>query len=436
MIFDQLDPTVALDQNRQLVRLRWIAATAVAGTVFVASSLGLVSDSATIWVVIGVMACVNIALTAVVRLPGAARHGRRILVAQLTFDMIALNLLVHCAGGIQNPFAFFYVFLALIAGMTCSPSVAWALAAGVFVLFGGTAVIEYAGWLPHHPLNLHTGVEASGPRHGGAYLLGFLVAWGSVLFGVVAYATSTMARLSETARAERALRERLHQQERLALIGEVVAGVVHELSTPLNGVRNSFHALRRDPVGFLKHADILDLMEDALERMTTMSRRLLMLSREPEIARKPLSVNDVVERALEHLRGRIESSGATVECRRGAVPPILADEVALGEVVTNLVTNALDAVEHGGRVAIETSNGGAMAVIRVSDSGSGIPAAMRERLFQPFQTTKPLGRGTGLGLAISKRLVNAHGGTIDVESTGGTGTTVAVRVPLAGEAAA
>ena len=432
MILQQLDPTADLDQNQQLVRLRWIAVTAVAGTVLVASSLGLVADSAMLWAVVAVMACINVALAALVRRPVVARHGHRFLVAQLAFDMLALNLLVHCAGGIQNPFAFFYVFLALIAGMACSRSGAWALTAAAFVLFGATAVLEQVGWVPPHPLNLHTGFPPSGPRHGGPYVFGFLVGLGAVLFGVVAYATSTMERLREAARAERALRQRLDQQERLALIGEVVAGVVHEVSTPLNGVRNSFRALRRDPAGFLKRADILDLMEDALDRMAAMSRRLLVLSREPQLDRKPVQVNDVVERALEHLRERIQASGATLERRLGAVRPVFADEVALSEIVTNLVTNALDAVDGGGQVVIETSDGGSGVEIRVTDAGPGIAPAIRERLFQPFQSTKPMGKGTGLGLAISKRLVDAHSGTIEVESREGAGTTVRVWLPFAG----
>jgi len=428
---DRFSPAVDAGHNRKLILLRWIAIASVAATVLVSSALGVVSESAMLWAVVAVMACINVVLTALVRRPAAARHGHRLVVSQLAFDMIALTLLVHCAGGIENPFAFFYVFLALIAGMACSRSAAWALAAGAFILFSGTAVLELVGWVPRHPLNLHTGFQPSGSQHGGPYLLGFLVVLGSVLFGVVAYATSTMARLRETARAELALRAQLDQQERLALVGEVVAGVVHELSTPLNGVRNSFRALRRDPVGFLKHGDILDLMEDALERMTAMSRRLLMLSREPQIERKPLSINDVVERALTHLHECIESSRVTVERRLGTVPPILADEVALTEVVTNLVTNALDAVHGGGRVVIETLDGGPVAEIRVADTGHGIPAAIRARLFQPFQSTKPLGRGTGLGLAISKRLVDAHSGTIEVESREGAGTTVVVRLPVA-----
>lgn len=429
---ERLRAAVDAGHNRQLILLRWIAIASVAATALVSSSLALISDSVALWLVVGVMTAVNMVLTSLAWRPLFVRHAHGCVVVQLGFDVVALTLLVHFAGGIQNPFAFFFVFLVLIAGMACSRAEAWALAAAAFVLFGGTAVLEHVGWVPHYALHLTPGVPPSGGWHSAPYLFGVLVVLGSILFGVVAYATTTMAHLRETVQAERALRERLERQERLALIGEVVASVVHELSTPLNGVRNSFRALRRDPEGFLRHAGILDLMEEALERMVVMSRRLLMLSREPQIDRRPVGLNAVVEGALAQLHGQIESSAATVERRLGAVPPVLADEVALSEVVTNLLTNALDAVHGGGRVVVETSNGGADVELSVADTGPGIPAAIRAQLFEPFQSTKPLGKGTGLGLAISKRLVDAHGGTISIDSREGAGTTVVVRVPLDG----
>ncbi|HET8577185.1 MAG TPA: HAMP domain-containing sensor histidine kinase [Methylomirabilota bacterium] len=415
---------------RRLVRLRWIGIAAVAVTIVYSSLVGIVDDSVALWAVVAVMVAVNAAVRGLVaRRALPSRHAHRLLVGHLAFDVVAVTALAHFAGGLQNPFTFVYVLLGLVAGMTCYRLEAWALASGAFVLAAVTTVAEQIGWIHHHAQPVQAAFER---WHSTPHVLGFLGVLAAMLLGTAAWATTTKERLEQQALTERALRERLEQQERLALIGEVVAGVVHELSTPLNGVRNSFRALRRDPAGFLKHADILDLMEDALERMAAISRRLLMLSREPQIERRPLRVDDVVARALAHLHPRIPSSGVTLERRLDVVPPVLADEVALSEVVTNLVTNALDAVHGGGRVVVETSTHGAAVELRVADTGPGIPPAIRARLFEPFRSTKPLGKGTGLGLAICKRLVDAHGGTISVDSRDGTGTTVVVRLPLDG----
>jgi signal transduction histidine kinase len=256
---------------------------------------------------------------------------------------------------------------------------------------------------------------------------------GSTLAVVTVFSSATMERLRASLEAELALRKKIDHQERLAIIGEVVAGVVHELSSPLNGIRNSFRALLRDPEGFVKRGDILRLMNEALERMAAISRRLLTLARDPQLDKQPLVVNEVVERGLAELQHRVDSTGVSLQSRLAPrLPPILADSIAVGEVITNLVSNALDAVEGGGRVTVETSHGHGDIEIRVMDTGRGIPPSMRARLFEPFQSTKPVGKGTGLGLAISKRLVEAHGGSITVASDGGQGTTVTVRLPVRG----
>jgi signal transduction histidine kinase len=171
-------------------------------------------------------------------------------------------------------------------------------------------------------------------------------------------------------------------------------------------------------------------MEEALDRMASISRRLLTLARDPEIDKQPLEINEVVERSLADLKHRVDPAGVSLECRLAAgLPTILADRVAVSEVLTNLVGNALDAVEGGGRVIVETSNSHGAVEICVVDTGHGISSSMRDRLFQPFQSTKPAGKGTGLGLAISKRLVEAHGGSIVVDSHDGKGTAVTVRFP-------
>ena len=414
------------EQCRWLIGLRWLAIAGIATAVALSAWLDVVDSAPWLYALVAAMAVYNVAFWLAARRAEARPElAHRLLVAQLVLDLVALTVLLHCSGGIENPFAFFYIFLVLIASLTCSKREAYAFGVGASTLFGTVAFLERAGWLVHHPLRL--------PSGSGVYLVGVLLALGATVAGVVVFASSTVERLRASVEAERALHAKIDQQERLAIIGEVVAGVVHELSTPLNGVRNSFRAFRRDPEGFLKRADIMQLMEEALDRMASISRRLLTLARDPQINKQPVVVNEIVEWSLADLQHRMDAAAVSIECRLApGLRPISADRVAVGEVITNVVSNALDAVEGGGRIMVETSNGPGIVEIRVIDTGSGIPLSMQARLFQPFHSTKPAGKGTGLGLVISKRLVDAHGGSIAVESRDGEGTTVTVRLP-AGE---
>jgi signal transduction histidine kinase len=418
------------DQGRQLVRLRWVAVGGISAVTAVSSWLGLIDTGIPILVVAGIIAVYNLALwRAAGRVGARASVARRLLGCQFGMDLIALTALLHFAGGIENPFVAYYVFLVMLGGLICSKREGYALAAGAFVLFAATALLEYAGWLQHHHLRIPP--HSPGLWKNETYLLGTLLALGSTLAVTIVFTSVVMERLRSSLEAQLALREKLGQQERLALIGEVVAGVVHELASPLDGVRNSFRILRRDPKGFLEREGLMELMEEALDRMASISKRLLTLARAPEIDRRPVSISEVVERAVTDLRHRVDAGGVPLECRLAEdLPPVQADRIALTEVMANLLANALDAVEGVGEVKVETSNSQGGVEIRVIDTGPGIPAAARSRLFEPFHSTKPVGRGTGLGLAISKRLVEAHGGSIAVESRVGEGTTVTVRLPI------
>jgi signal transduction histidine kinase len=422
----------AVAQCHWLVRLRWIAILGIAFVATVSWWLGLLDTALPILGVIVFMALSNLALElTAARAAACLPWACRLFMAHLGIDLVALTVLLHFAGGIENPFALCYVFPVMIGALVCPGRTGYVLAGLAFALYAAMALLEWGGWLHHYPVRVipySPGLWQSAP-----YLVGALLVMGATLAVVTVLSSATMQRLRRSLEAERALRQRLGQQERLALIGEVVAGVVHELGTPLNGVRNSFRALRRNPEGFLKRADILQLMDEALDRMAFISRRVLTLTRDPRIEKQPIDVNEIVERTLAELQHRMDAVGVSLERRLApGLPAISADGVAVGEVITNLVNNALDAVEAGGRVMVETSNSHGSVEIRVIDSGPGIPEAARARLFEPFHSTKPVGKGTGLGLAISKRLVEAHGGGIAVDSRAEEGTTVTVRLP-AGE---
>src|SRR2546430_7257678 len=180
----------------------------------------------------------------------------------------------------------------------------------------------------------------------------------------------------------------------------------------------------------------VSIIEMEAHRAGKIVRDLLNFARKREPKREQLSVHDVLDRAIDLLGPKL--AYAHVEVERVfdlSLPAIAGDRDQLTQVFLNLITNAMDAMETGGRVVLQTgihqgAGGRAMVSVGVSDTGHGIPPEARARIFEPFYTTKSEGRGTGLGLSVSLGILQMHGGSIEVDSKVGHGTTMRVTVPV------
>jgi signal transduction histidine kinase len=277
------------------------------------------------------------------------------------------------------------------------------------------------------------------------YLLdfGFLAPLAAVAYGLVGrFATDARAlrdlrqslehQVEERSRELERAREELHQAEKLAALGRLAAGVAHELNSPLAVVSSGLTWLREKagggPLPAQETRQCLDDTATALARMGQVARQLLdagrLAARSARSPSRPISLAAVAREAARAARAR-EPAGARVEVE---VPePLLAmgEEQLLVQVCTNLVVNAVQAVEPGradGRVRVwgEKLAGGVRLV--VEDNGAGMSEEIQRRLFEPFFTTKPPGTGTGLGLAVSRGLVTSLGGDLRFESQPGRGT--------------
>ena len=226
----------------------------------------------------------------------------------------------------------------------------------------------------------------------------------------------------------RALERQAMHSERLASLGQLSAGVAHEINTPLANIMLIAESVRRrsnDPWV----AGRLDSLLQQAESAATIVRGLLEFGRRPEVRVTEVDLNPLAEHVVEFLRGK-QSAHVEIALHRASSPVLVrADRDQIIQVLSNLLNNAYDAVGGAGRIVVSVENDGAWAHLRVSDNGSGIPESVRAHLFEPFYTTKPEGKGTGLGLAICHGIVESHGGTIDVDSIVGKGTTFDVRLP-------
>ena len=285
--------------------------------------------------------------------------------------------------------------------------------------------------------------------------------------------------LEDTVRSERgALRSLeqaqslLVQTEKLAGLGQMVAGVAHEINNPLAFVSNNLAVLQRDVAGLRElallqqqlftvagailerdHADLLaqirehgeriDLpytlenlpsltksSREGLKRIQQIVKDLRNFARLDESDLHEVDLNEGIAATVNMIRARADEKHVRLELALGPLPPVACHPAKINQVVMNLVMNAIDASTADGVVTISTALDPDGIRIQVADTGSGIDPSIRDRIFDPFFTTKPIGQGTGLGLSISYGIAKEHGGNIEVKSSPGRGATFIVHLPL------
>ncbi len=237
--------------------------------------------------------------------------------------------------------------------------------------------------------------------------------------------------------AEREMRVRLMESDRLAAVGELVAGVAHEVNNPLSSISAFAQLLLRDGGLNAGQRDSIEVIKSETLRASQVVKDLLAFARRSEPQREPLDLNAVIQRTLR-LRGyQLTSNKIHVETDlANELPPVVGDARQLQQVCLNLVTNAIQAMATTGApgtLSITTKREGPHVVLEMHDTGPGIPDGAKAHIFEPFFTTKGEGEGTGLGLSVSYGIVTSHGGTIEVPSTSSAGTTFRVTLPSAGE---
>ncbi len=209
----------------------------------------------------------------------------------------------------------------------------------------------------------------------------------------------------------------LVQTAKLAAVGELAAGVAHELNNPLAGVLAYAELLLRDQPPDAPVRETLAIIVKQTLRARNIVRNLMDFARQTKPLRQPADVNQVLCQTLDLVRQLLERQGLVIEEDYALDLGLLTvDSGQMKQVFLNLITNAAQAMPQGGTLSLRTARVGDEVAVSVSDTGSGVPPELRERIFEPFFTTKPVGEGTGLGLSISLGIVNEHGGRITVES--------------------
>ncbi len=242
---------------------------------------------------------------------------------------------------------------------------------------------------------------------------------------------------AELYRSQRERLDRLYRAERLAAVGQLAAGVAHEIRNPLTAIRSTMQYLLRELApGESKHQLIEELLSE-VDRINSTVGGLLSLSRSGELRKSEIELLEPLVKAIHLVQARAAEQGVEIHSRlAGGGLRVLGDAGQLKQVFLNLLINALQSMPAGGHLRVTATpwspQGGRdeapWVQVRIEDTGAGIPAEQLRKVFDPFYTTKR--DGTGLGLAICHGIVEQHEGVIQLESEVGKGTTAAVRLPL------
>jgi|WetSurMetagenome_2_1015567.scaffolds.fasta_scaffold12461_3 two-component system, NtrC family, sensor kinase len=225
------------------------------------------------------------------------------------------------------------------------------------------------------------------------------------------------------------LSEGLGETQHWVMVAKLVTGLVHEINNPLDGIINCIRTVRSGKLNKEREQEYLAMAEQELFRITTLTKRLLGLARDNPPTLATADLNEMVEKSLFFVDYRRTQS--CVKLKRSLdsrLPTVKADQTSILQVIVNLLQNAIESMPDGGTLTVRTEADAQWVRLSVSDTGSGIPAENRDRIFYPFFTTKP-GTGTGLGLAISQSIAEQHQGGITVRSEVGKGSTFTLRLP-------
>jgi len=245
---------------------------------------------------------------------------------------------------------------------------------------------------------------------------------------------SLMENVDQTQSELERSQEHLLQSGKWAMVGKLAAGVAHSIRNPLTSVNMRLFSLKRSLAMSPSQKEDFEVIAEEIRHLDAIVRNFLEFYRPPKLKMQRLSPSDVVDGAVQLLRYRLEFYGVEVKLLRDQrLPEILADPDQLKEVLANLLVNAYEAMVHGGVITIREELNldpalGPAAVIRVSDTGPGIPPSVRDRVFQPFFSTKE--EGTGLGLSIATRIIEDHGGRLELESPENQGASFIITLPL------
>ncbi|MCF7911984.1 MAG: hypothetical protein K9M99_05615 [Candidatus Cloacimonetes bacterium] len=252
------------------------------------------------------------------------------------------------------------------------------------------------------------------------------------LLNSIAGATGAIYRKLQSEEEKQEIEERLRLADRMATIGQLAAGIAHELNEPLSNILGYAQLVAADVQSGSEMSQDLDKIISSSLHAREIVRKLLLFARQMPLQKSQVSINEILHESLQIVGSRIRKHSISLKLDLAKdLPEITADSSQLKQVFINLLVNAEQAMPSGGLLEISTRTGNQDKIkVKIRDTGMGMNRSTLKKIFLPFFTTKKLGEGTGLGLAVVHGIVKAHGGTIKVRSVIDEGTTIILNFPV------
>ena len=433
-----------IDRLRWFIRIRWMAAAGVLITIVVARWVFRFDKLPVVHLLslVGVIVLLNLiyAFIMVKAFPDRGildesdlRLASLFAQVQILFDLILITLLLHFSGGMANPFSFFYIFHVIISSILLPRGTAYAYALITVALYSGLILLEETGLIANYPIvNM---IESNR-----TYVVGAIFAFGATVLFAAYVTTSIRLQLKEREEEAEEVRDALLELEEHK--SGFMRMVSHELRSPIAAIQSSLGVLLN-----LEEKCMDDGMRRSVERASHRAEGLFQLTKDllefsrlttlgpKEQDKIDIDLKNIVEQANEFYTPQAIDKGLDFNVSLPDKKLIIsANPQSMGQMVDNLVSNAIRYTKAGGKVAVKLSRDDGVVTLVVEDSGIGIPAEDIDRIGEEFYRSRNAKQfaptGTGIGMRIVREIIRHHGGNLSIESKENEGTTFTVEMPL------
>jgi len=433
--------TTLVKRTYWLIKLRWIAVVCVAGGTFFSSNVLTIGlNEGSLYSIAGLLAVYNATMLGMLKHYSKKSDDscivavKRLINIQIFIDLLILTVLLHFAGGIENPFVFYYAFHIIIASILLSGKESYFHATSAITFFGLLLFLEYKGILPHHCLS---GFIEHCNFQNGYYVLGTYFVFTTTLYLMVYMANYVSTLLKRTEQSLLKANKALCQKDRIK--DEYVLRVTHDIKGHLAAIQNCLDVVINRLVGTLneQQADFINRANDRTRKLTHFIKALLKLTQirlSSDFEMEIFPLKSTISTALETVKTKVQDKSimlnSNIELPDDAV---YGNQIFIEEVITNLLLNAIKYTAVDGKIDITAQNEGEHVLMEIIDTGIGIPEKELPKVFDEFYratNAKKIEKdGTGLGLSIAKQIIERHNGKIWAESKEGIGTKFSFTLP-------